>query len=790
MTKDMTPVTPDASHLDDLEGRLEAANNANQVLLETLSHDLRTPLNTIIGFADMMDQEIMGPVDNQHYRTYLQDICGSGRQMLEILNDVLERQRFEQIEKSEKDFRHMFELAPDLISICRDGNILRMNPAGANLLGLWPVDTLIGRKFADFVHDDFKPLVADGLERLTDRTTRLPMKLCRAGGGDVDVELAAVPYMDAQEDESSAPDMVLLIARDVTERNRAISQVAASEAHVRKIMDTIVEGIITADRDGNIETINPAAEEIYGYGAGELVGKNFTTLMAEQSRHHSAGHGRRDMDTEMAAFMGSPRELKGLRKDGSEVPIELTVSTMRNRGRQTFIAALHDITERKMVEARLVELATRDPLTKLPNRTAFTEKLNQALDRIQASDEVLAVLFVDLDNFRHINETRGHVVADQVIQMTGERLQQCLRRRDTVAHFGGDEFMVILDGISGDEETRTAGQIILEVIAQPFFVEGKEVFVTASIGAALYPTDGEAVGELLKNADTALHHVKQRQRGTMDFYTPQQTLNIGHWVQVEAGLRQALSNDEIYLNFQPKVDLDSRRIIGAEALVRWNSHELGFVPPDEFVPIAEETGLIGPIGEWVLVEACRQAVIWNRVSDRPIHVGVNVSAYQMQQGDMGEKVKLSLEETGLDPKLLELELTESVMLDNSGKMVATLEDLRNLGISVAIDDFGTGYSSLSYLTNFPLDTLKVDRAFVMNLPDDRDAVTIARAIVGMAKSLDLHIVAEGIETANQDGFLNALGCHTGQGYLFSKPLSDEAFMEQIGANVIPLKKMG
>jgi len=781
MTKDMETV------VTSLEARLEVATNANQVLLETLSHDLRTPLNTIIGFADMMEQEILGPVDNKHYRSYVSDICGSGRQMLEILHDVLERQRFEQIEKSETDFRHMFELAPDLISICRDGKILRMNPAGANLLGLWPVDTLIGRSFGDFVHDDFKPLVADGLHRLTDRTTRLPMKLYRAGGTEVDVELAAVPYDDPDSERARSADTVLLIARDVTERNRAISRVAASEYHVRRIMDTVVEGIVTTDQNGLIETINPAAELIFAYDAGDLVGQDVRTLMSPE---HQAGFDdtmSRFAETGESEDMGRPREIGGIRRNGTVVAVEISLTAMKSRGRYTFIAVIHDITERKLVEARLVELATRDPLTKLPNRPALTAKLNQMLAGAQDAEAAFAVLFVDLDNFRHINETRGHVVADQVIEMTGERLQQCVQSQDTVAHFGGDEFMVVLDGVSGDEEAETAGEIIREVIAQPYFVGGKEVYVTASIGVAMYPADGDNVSELMKNADTALHHVKTRQRGTLAFYAPELTANIGHWVRLEAGLRRALANNELFLNFQPKIDLESGNLIGAEALVRWNSSEMGYVPPDEFVPIAEETGLVGPIGEWVLVEACRQAVIWNNLSDAPIHVGVNVSAHQMKQGDMGDKVKLSLEETGLDPRLLELELTESVMLDNSGKMIATLEELRSLGITVAIDDFGTGYSSLSYLTSFPLDTLKVDRAFVMNLPDDRDAVAIARAIVGMAKSLDLHVVAEGIETGNQEGFLNALGCHTGQGYLFSKPLSDNAFLDLITSNVVPLK---
>lgn len=411
----MKAPSSNSSDLAALEARLQTVTNANRILLETLSHDLRTPLNSIIGFADMMDQEILGALENKAYRSYVHDICGSGRQMLEILNDVLERKRFEQIESSESDFRHMFELARDLISICRDGQIQRMNPAGASLLGLWPADTLIGRPFVDFVHVDDRQLIADGLHMLTDRTARLPMKLCRASGGTVDAELAAVPYTDDDDgDTHTGRDTVLLIARDVTQRNRAIGQVAESENHIRKIMDTVVEGILTADQNGTIETINPTAEAIFGYEPGELDGRNISVLMTNADREHHDEHIRNYLETGLMRFMGSPRELLAVRKDETNVDIELTVSTLQTEGRQTFIVAFHDITERKMVEARLVQLAIRDPLTNLPNRTAFTERLSQELARIGDGDEKLAVLFVDLDNFRHINETRGHLAADEV----------------------------------------------------------------------------------------------------------------------------------------------------------------------------------------------------------------------------------------------------------------------------------------------------------------------------------------------------------------------------------------
>ncbi len=462
--KDMITYLPNPAKEADLEARLAAANQANRILLETLSHDLRTPLNSIIGFADMMEQGIFGPVENKRYRNYISDICGSGRQMLEILNDVLERQRFEQIEKSVEDFRHMFELAPDLIGICRDGQILRINPAGANLLGTWPADALIGRAFADFVHADFKMLISDGLEKLTDRTTRLPLKLCRPGGGEVDVELAAIPYdhPDTSEpgDDSEA-GAVMLIARDVTERNRAISRVAASEDHVRNIMNTVVEGIITIEDDGTIETVNPAAEKIFDYEPGELIGNNIELLIAGEQPLIETALAGDPTAPEVSTALAKPRELMGIRKDGSTVSIELTMSQLKRHGNVTFICALHDITERKMVEARLVELATRDPLTNLPNRVAFKELVSQTIEIARRKSNSFTILFVDLDNFRHINDTRGHRIGDEVIRMTGQRLRHCLRDCDTIAHQGGDEFLVILDGVAGDEEAQAAAHIIM-----------------------------------------------------------------------------------------------------------------------------------------------------------------------------------------------------------------------------------------------------------------------------------------------------------------------------------------
>ena len=782
MVEDRTGTSATGGDVKVLEDKLEAANKAVASVLETLSHDLRTPLNTIIGFADMMDQAILGPVENSQYRSYVEDICREGRSMLDILNDLLDRQRFESMERSDKDFRHMIELAPDLISVCRDGVIHLINPAGANMLGVWPVETLVGRRFEEFVNADCQPLIADGLEPLTERATRLPLTLCRAGGGEVDIELAALDYQS--EDESGGA--VMLMGRDVTERNRALREVAAREDHIRKIMDTVVEGIITIDQNSIIETINPAAEKIFGYEAGELIGSHVGVLMGDNDRRLHDAHVARYVKTGQSQILGQSREVTGIRKDGAQVPLVLSISGFVAQGRQFFIGAIHDDTERKRAERQLWELATQDPLTKMPNRNVRNERLDAAVAAADTDQGEVTFMFVDLDNFKKINDALGYTAGDEVIREAGSRMEMVIGNCGLVVHLGGDEFSIIVDHPPDGVEMETIAKEVLAAVARPFMVDGKEVFITASIGVSIYPNNSKSVPEILKHADLAVHEAKRRGTGEQCFYTSMLSDKAERRMEIERGLRLALHNGEFHLVYQPKIDLEDRSICGAEALLRWNSPSLGFVPPDEFIPVAEESGLIGEIGRWVLITACETAASWAEFFERPYHIGVNFSAAQFHEPDIVEWVAICLESSGLDPKCLDMELTESMLVDNPDHTIGVLRTLKDLGVSVSMDDFGTGYSSLSYLTRFPLDTLKVDRAFVTNLPEDRDAVAIARAIVSMAQNLDLHIVAEGIETENQSGFLHALGCHVGQGYLFSKPVSDEEFQTLIGGNIVAL----
>lgn len=762
--------------LEDAQADLEAANRANQSLLETLSHELRTPLNSIIGFADMMDQQILGPIDNLHYRTYMKDICQSGRSMLEIMNSVLERRRFLHANKSEKDFRHIIDLAPDLISICRDGAIQMINPAGANMLDVWPIETLISRKFSDFVHPNYRSLFGDDITLLVDETSSVPMKLKRLDGVEIDVELSAIPYDDDGPDKGATS--IMLMARDVSERNRANQLIAAREEHLRKIMETVVDGIITMNQNGVIETVNPAVEVIFGYRPGELIGENITLLIPNTEATPDDDFVSLHLANNQSSLVGSRQEFVARRKDNTLFPIELSVSTFKILKRQLFIGALRDITTRKQNEENLRQMATTDPLTKMPNRILFNERLVDAIERVDGNGHQIAVLFIDLDNFKNINDAFGHLTGDRVIQMAGERLTACLRDCDTVAHIGGDEFSVILDGIE-DNEIEDIAKSMLATLSVSYKVEGKEIFSSGSIGVASYPGSAENINELLKNVDTAIHYAKRQGRANFQFYTSELRSDVQRRMEVEAALRHALENDEFELFYQAKVDLEAHMVTGAEALLRWDSPTLGFVSPVEFIPIAEQAGLIVGIGNWVLRQACIEAAKWMKMDHPPIQVGVNLSALQFLSGDLTQNVQSCLTGSGLTPDLLDLELTESMLVENPEQTIRTLDELKEHGITISMDDFGTGYSSLSYLTRFPLDSIKVDRAFVMNLPDDKDAVAIARAIVSMSQQLGLHIVAEGIETQEQGDFLHALGCHVGQGYFYSKPVPADKFSEMI-----------
>jgi len=435
----------------------------------------------------------------------------------------------------------------------------------------------------------------------------------------------------------------------------------------------------------------------------------------------------------------------------------------------------HDLEERKRVEQSIRHMAHHDALTGLPNRALFRDRLTHAMAQADRYHQKLAVMFLDLDRFKAINDTLGHNVGDQLLKIAAERLRSCVRDCDTVARLGGDEFTVVVEDIIEDHDAAAVAQKILDTLSQPFNLYGHEVFISVSVGVTLYPSDDENADNLLRNADSAMYRAKEYGRNNFQFYVADMNVKARERLMLESSLRRALDRNEYMLYYQPRVDLLSGQIIGAEALLRWRHPEMGLVPPAEFIPILEETGMIIPVGDWALREACRQNRIWQDMGLTPIRVAVNLSVRQFIQKDLADSVVRALDAAGLSAEHLELEITEDLLLEHNQTNIITLSRLKNMGIHISIDDFGTGYSSLSYLKRLPIDTLKIDQSFVRDIGTDPDNKAIASAIIAMASSLRLNVLAEGVETDEQLAFLRAQGCNEIQGFSFSHPLPAEEF---------------
>ena len=434
----------------------------------------------------------------------------------------------------------------------------------------------------------------------------------------------------------------------------------------------------------------------------------------------------------------------------------------------------HDLEERKRVEQSIRYMAHHDALTGLPNRSLFRDRLTHAMAQADRYHQRLAVMFLDLDRFKAINDTLGHNVGDQLLTIAAERLRSCVRDSDTVARLGGDEFTVVVEDIIEDHDAAAVAQKILDTLSQPFNLYGHEVFISVSVGITLYPSDDDNADNLLRNADSAMYRAKEFGRNNFQFYVADMNIKARERLMVESSLRRALDRNEFMLYYQPRVDLLSGRVIGAEALLRWRHPEMGLVPPSEFIPILDETGMIIPVGDWALREACRQNREWQDMGLPPIRVAVNLSVRQFMQKDLADTIIRALDAAGLSAEHLEVEITEALFLEHNQTNIITLARLKNMGIHISIDDFGTGYSSLSYLKRLPIDTLKIDQSFVRDIGDP-DNKAIASAIIAMAASLRLNVLAEGVETDEQLAFLRAQGCNEIQGFAFSHPLPAQEF---------------
>ena len=565
-------------------------------------------------------------------------------------------------------------------------------------------------------------------------------------------------------DDTGRPVRMTGTMLDVTERKRTEEQLELYATAFNNSSDAVV----ILDRSFNILAVNQTYTQITHYTSDDVVGSNEQFLCSENNPTNF-----QQILMRRVAKRGQwSGESWDTRKGGEVFPQDLAVNGVYDVKNELthYIAVFSDITERKKTEEELRFMANYDTLTKLPNRGMFQGSLLRAMQNAKRNSEQLGLLFIDLDKFKQVNDVLGHDAGDELLQQVAERLKNTVRDADMVARLAGDEFTIILENIHSDREAEIVAKKILMAFETGFLVKGHDTGVGASVGISLFPHDATETEALLQCADTAMYFAKSLGRNNLKFYSPGMNTESDSRSKLERELRAAFNRRELDVYYQPKVNVVTREVVGFEALLRWEHSELGWVSPTEFISVAEDSGLIKPIGEWVLRQSARQLKIWHALGYKHLHMAVNVSAKQFQLADFPLEVAIILREEGVDPKHIELELTESLIMDNPDKVILMLHVLKNLGVHLSVDDFGTGYSSLSYLHRFPIDTLKVDRTFVSEMDNGEDGATIAATIINMAHNLNLSVVAEGVESHSQFELLSALDCEMIQGYYFSRPL--------------------
>lgn len=579
--------------------------------------------------------------------------------------------------------------------------------------------------------------------------------------------------------------------RNLENENRSIAvRLESSEKLYRYLVDSSPDIIYTLDQEGRFTFVNDRVQHLLGYGPHELVGKHYSVLV-------------HDEDIERARYVFNERRvgerasrnvelrLKSLSAEDQERTFDNTLMTisfnsmgMYSLGKEVVnrkffgtYGVARDITDRKRAEEMISYQAYHDILTDLPNRMLFKDRLGLAVIQARRNRSELAVMFVDLDRFKLVNDTLGHVKGDELLQHVSGRLKNCLRRGDTLARIGGDEFTAVLPDLRDRQDAEIIADKFLESLRQPFFLDGKEVYISASIGIAVYPNDGDSIDELLRHADIAMYYVKAQGKNSHAFYEPSMLDASYQKVALEQSLRRALEQDELEMYYQPQVDVLTGEIVGAEGLMRWNHPERGLLAAGEFLPFAEENGLMVPISDWMLGALCRDLLQWNAVGGSAVRLSLNISPHYLDHGDFYDKIRAALSRYGIPPSQIEVEITENVCIRNPQYAIEQLNKLCRLGISIAIDDFGTGYSSLSYLHRFPVHTIKIDQSFVKEIQRDNGHFPVVMAIISIAHGLGLNLVAEGVETKTQARYLEQLGCKVMQGYYYYKPLSRLQFLE-------------
>ncbi len=764
---DRTPEEVASMNVTDWNAQFDADTLLNDILPRNFAAGTDVTIETIHRRRDGSLQDVEISVTFFHLDGRNLAYCAS--------RDITEKKRQQRaleesagrLRESEARLHAIIDAEPECVKVLTlDGRLESMNRAGLAMIEAESLEQVRGFDVTRLVQAPYRPAFA-----------ALAGKVAEGESGRLEFEITGLKgtprwmetHMAPLRDEAGCCTGLLGVTRDITERKRAEEGLRRAEAIFRNTR----EGIVLTDLKGTIVAVNPAFTAITGYSAAEAQGRSNSLL---KSTHHDAAF-YQAMWHSLAETGSWQGELWNRRKDGSVYPEWLTISTVFDeKGEPTsYVGVFTDISRIKESEAEMEFLAHHDVLTSLPNRLLLLSRIEHAVAHGERSGRGGAVLFIDLDRFKHVNDSLGHPVGDEVLQKVARRLKSRLRESDTLARLGGDEFVVLLEALNSPEDAASVAQLLVDHLRTAIELDsGQSVYLGCSIGISMYPADSRDPHELVRYADAALYHVKDSGRGHYHFYTEALGQEASRHLALDAALRRALTAEEFTLDYQPLVDLCDRRTVGVEALVRWQPPGEPRVPPDRFIPHAEETGLIMPLGGWVLRRACAQVSAWRKAGYALDTLAVNLSPVQLRNPCLVDEVAAALAETGLPAAVLELEITENALVALGDEAESRLVALKALGLRLAIDDFGTGYSSLAYLKRFRVDKLKIDRSFVRDVPGEGADEEIVRTIVAMARNLHLEVLAEGVETEAQRDFLDALDCRLAQGYYFSPPLNAEA----------------
>ena len=649
-----------------------------------------------------------------------------------------------------------------LLRLDEGGRILSANRPFAGI----SAGELSGRAVGDFLESTSHEELRIALARVFSEGTRVELELQASASADGTVWYHAGLAAGPRRGEL-APESAQILLTEITPYKRTEEALRRSEQDYRNLFEHASDALLIFEPEtGIIREVNRKGCETYGLPRSRIVGRSVQSV----TRGPDFG----EAEIERLLKDGSIDNFASTHFAGDGMPIDMLISasTVNYGGRPAVLAIHRDVTEKKRVEKQIERLANQDPLTGLANRRLFSDHLELALSQARRDGASLAVLFLDLDRFKVVNDSLGHKIGDQLLQMVAVRLARLVRAGDTLARLGGDEFVILLHRVEKPEDAAFVARKILDVFRRPFRLGEHEMYVTASIGVSVFPRDGTDAERLLRSADIAMYRAKQLGRDTFQVVDGEGRADLER-LNLETGIRKGLESGQFIVHYQPVVSLPWEKIVGVEALVRWRHPERGLLPPSSFIPLAEEIGVISALGADVLKTACAQGCAWNRVAGGALRISVNFSARQLQAPDAAAGVEAVLRETGLEPSRLALEITESVAMQNLEATLRTLNDLKTLGVGIMLDDFGTGYSSLAYLRKFPIDTIKIDRSFVQGLIASPDDASIARAAIVMAHELRMTVIAEGVETLAQRDFLYQSSCDEMQGYLFSEPLAAE-----------------